>query len=191
MAVSDVFRVHHQTRRRAPQARAVAEACSEFLVSHVEDLVTETGQRTGHHSPSMTVTTHTEQLKTQGQNDCVDITEAVQAAVVKAKITQGLATIFVTGSTAGVTTIEYEPGLVKDLNEALRRLFPEGLRYAHHETGGDDNGFSHLRAAFIGPSLSVPIAEGTLQLGTWQQIVLVDFDTRPRSRSYLIHLLGE
>ncbi len=137
----------------------------------------------------MTVT-FTEQLKTQGRNDCVDLTERVQQAVGRAKIRQGLATVFVTGSTAGVTTIEYEPGLVKDLNEALRRLFPENLRYAHHETGGDDNGFSHLRAAFIGPSLSVPIADGKLQLGTWQQIVLVDFDTRPRSRSYLIHLLG-
>lgn len=139
----------------------------------------------------MTVTTYTKQIQTQGRNDCLDITETVQKTVGRAKVRKGLATIFVTGSTAGVTTIEYEPGLVNDLKEALRRLFPEELRYAHHDTGGDDNGFSHLRAAFIGPSLSVPIADGTLQLGTWQQIVLVDFDTRPRSRSYLIQILGE
>ncbi len=137
------------------------------------------------------IATYKEQVTTKGRNDCVEITERVQQAVSRAKIRQGLATVFITGSTAGVTTIEYEPGLVRDLNEALKRLFPEGLRYAHHESGGDDNGFSHLRASFIGPSLSVPIVEGRLQLGTWQQIVLIDFDTRPRTRSYLIHLIGE
>ena len=139
----------------------------------------------------MMITTYTEELNTKGRNDCADITEAVQTAVTKAKVRKGLATVFVTGSTAGVTTIEFEPGVVQDLTEALRRLFPEDIRYAHHDTGGDDNGFSHLRASFIGPSLSVPIVDGKLQLGTWQQIVLVDFDTRPRSRSYLIQVLGE
>jgi secondary thiamine-phosphate synthase enzyme len=133
----------------------------------------------------------TEQIRTKGNNDCVDITEVVHEAVSSTKIQQGLATVFVTGSTAGVTTIEYEPGLVRDLKDALCRLFPEDLRYAHHDTGGDDNGFSHLRASFVGPSLSVPIVEGRLQLGTWQQIVLVDFDTRARTRSYLIQVLGE
>ena len=139
----------------------------------------------------MTITTCTEELKTRGHNDCVDITARVQDAVTRAKVRQGLATVFVTGSTAGVTTIEHEPGLVRDLQEAVRRLFPEDLRYAHHETGGDDNGFSHLRASFIGPSLSIPIVDGKLRLGTWQQIVLIDFDTHPRTRSYLIQLLGE
>ena len=139
----------------------------------------------------MTITTHTEQLKTKGQNDCVEITGAVQRAVSRAKVQNGLATVFVTGSTAGVTTIEYEPGLVHDLKEALERLFPKTLRYAHHEAAGDDNGFSHLRASFIGPSLTVPIVDGKLQLGTWQQIVLLDFDTHPRTRTYLIHLIGE
>ena len=132
-----------------------------------------------------------EQLTTKGQNDCVDITETVQKTVGRAKIRQGLATVFVTGSTAGVTTIEYEPGLVSDLQEALERLFPEHLRYAHHEAAGDDNGFSHLRASFIGPSLTVPIVDGRLQLGTWQQIVLIDCDTHPRTRNYLIQLIGE
>jgi len=139
----------------------------------------------------MVVTTCTEQLKTDGQDDCVDITETVQAAVTRSKLRKGLATIFVSGSTAGVTTIEYEPGLVRDLKDAVRRLFPESLRYAHHESGGDDNGFSHLRASFIGPSLTVPIADGRLQLGTWQQIVLADFDVRPRTRSYVIQVIGE
>jgi secondary thiamine-phosphate synthase enzyme len=139
----------------------------------------------------MMVSNQTQELKTKGRNDCVDITEAVQQAVTRAKLRQGLATVFVTGSTAGVTTIEFEPGLVRDLKEAVERLFPESLRYAHHESGGDDNGFSHLRASFIGPSLTVPIADGRLQLGTWQQIVLIDFDIRPRVRSYVIQLIGE
>ena len=139
----------------------------------------------------MIVKTVTEQIRTQGQNDCVDITATVQQAASRAKIRQGLATVFVTGSTAGVTTIEYEPGLVRDLKDAVRRLFPDELRYAHHDTGGDDNGFSHLRASFVGPSLTVPVVDGRLQLGTWQQIVLVDFDTHPRSRSNLIQLLGD
>ena len=133
----------------------------------------------------------TERLETKGQNDCADITREVQEAVTRGKIRQGLATVFVTGSTAGVTTIEYEPGLVRDLKEAVRRLFPEHLHYAHHEAAGDDNGYSQLRASFIGPSLSVPVVDGRLQLGTWQQIVLIDFDVRPRTRSYLIHLIGE
>ena len=139
----------------------------------------------------MTISTQTEQLRTKGQNDCVDITGAVQRTVSQAKLRNGLTTVFVTGSTAGITTIEYEPGLVHDLKEALERLFPEKLRYAHHEAAGDDNGFSHLRASFIGPSLTVPIVDGRLQLGTWQQIVLIDFDTHPRTRTYLIHLIGE
>ncbi|MBI3321579.1 MAG: YjbQ family protein [Candidatus Omnitrophica bacterium] len=139
----------------------------------------------------MKTITVTEELETKGRDDCIDITEVVRTAVDRAKVDQGLATVFVTGSTAGVTTVEYEPGLVKDLQEALRRLFPENLRYAHHDTGGDDNGFSHLRASFIGPSLSVPIVEGRLQLGTWQQIVLLDFDTHPRTRSYLVQILGD
>jgi len=139
----------------------------------------------------MTVVSYTEELRTKGRNDSLDITAVVQRAVTRAKIRQGLATVFVTGSTAAVTTIEFEPGLVRDLKEAVERLFPESLRYAHHESGGDENGFSHLRASFLGPSLTIPIADGRLQLGTWQQVVLVDFDVRPRTRSYLIQLLGE
>ena len=138
----------------------------------------------------MITQTVTHDIRTKGHNDCVEITDIVRDAVKQAKLREGLATVFVTGSTAGVTTIEYEPGLVRDLKDAVQRLFPEDLRYAHHDTGGDDNGFSHLRASFIGPSLSVPVVNGQLQLGTWQQIVLIDFDTRPRSRSNLIQLMG-
>jgi len=89
-----------------------------------------------------------------------------------------------------VTTIEFEPGVVQDLSDALRRLFPENLHYAHHESAGDDNGFSHLRASFLGPSLTVPVANGRLQLGTWQQIVVVDCDTHPRQRTVIVQLLG-
>jgi secondary thiamine-phosphate synthase enzyme len=137
------------------------------------------------------IATYTEELKTKGHDDCVDITETVRQALSRTTIREGLAIVFVTGSTAGVTTIEYEPGLVRDLKDAVRRLFPEDLRYAHHEAAGDDNGFSHLRASFIGPSLTIPIVERRLQLGTWQQIVLIDFDTHPRTRSYLIQLIGE
>lgn len=137
------------------------------------------------------ITTHQERIGTDGRDDCVDITEAVKRAVAKSKISQGLATVFILGSTAGITTIEYEPGLIQDLRDAVRRLFPESMRYAHHESAGDDNAFSHLRASFIGPSLSVPIVKGELQLGPWQQIVLVDCDTRPRARTYLIQLIGE
>ncbi len=139
----------------------------------------------------MITQTFTESHRTQGRNDCVDITGMVQQAVGRAKIRNGIGTAFVTGSTASVTTIEYEPELVRDLKEAVRRLFPEGLRYAHHEKAGDDNGFSHLRASFIGPSLSIPIVDGHLQLGTWQQVVLIDSDTHPRTRAYLIHVMGE
>ena len=139
----------------------------------------------------MNILTIAENLRTNGHDDVIDITAVVQSAVERAKIGEGLATIFVTGSTAAVTTIEYEPGLVKDLKEAVRRIFPENLRYAHHEAAGDDNGFSHLRASFIGPSLSVPVVDGRLRLGTWQQIVLIDFDVHPRQREYVIQLIGE
>ena len=139
----------------------------------------------------MAVLTTTHDITTKGRDDVLDITDAVQDAVTRAKLKDGLATVFVTGSTAGVTTIEYEPGLVEDVKEAVRRLFPESLRYAHHEAAGDDNGFSHLRASFLGPSLSIPFTDGRLRLGTWQQIVLLDFDVRPRQRTYVIQLLGE
>lgn len=102
-----------------------------------------------------------------------------------------MATVFVTGSTAGLTTIEYEPGLVHDLSAAFERLYPKAMEYRHHETWNDDNGHSHVRASMLGPSLAVPFVDGELTLGTWQQIILVDFDTRPRSREFVIQMIGE
>ena len=130
-------------------------------------------------------------LSTKGHDDCVDITARVSDAVRDGRLSEGLATVSVVGSTAGVTTIEYEPGVVDDLRQAVRRLFPENARYAHHETAGDDNGFSHVRAAFLGPSITVPVVGGKLQLGTWQHIILIDFDARPRERTVVVQLLGQ
>ena len=108
-----------------------------------------------------------------------------------AELSRGVATVFVTGSTAGLTTIEYEPGLVHDLSAAFERLYPKAMEYRHHETWNDDNGHSHVRASMLGPSLAVPFVDGELMLGTWQQIILVDFDTRPRSREFVIQMIGE
>ena len=117
--------------------------------------------------------------------------DEVAQAVARSRLASGIATVFVLGSTAGVTTIEFEPGLVHDLGTAFDRLAPREFEYKHHERWGDDNGHSHVRAALLGPSLSVPFVKGELCLGTWQQIVLVDFDTRPRNREFLIQILGE
>ncbi|HEV8341309.1 MAG TPA: secondary thiamine-phosphate synthase enzyme YjbQ [Candidatus Binatia bacterium] len=136
---------------------------------------------------------HTSRLteKTQGFCDIIDITAKVEQQVRAQKVRSGLATLFVSGSTAGLTTIEYEPGLVRDLKEVLERLIPSDQRYHHDDRWGDDNGFSHLRASLFGPSLQVPIELGRLLLGTWQQIVLLDFDNRPRTREVVVQLSGE
>jgi secondary thiamine-phosphate synthase enzyme len=129
-------------------------------------------------------------VESRGNNHVIDITSEVASSVAEAGIKSGVATVFVTGSTAGVTTVEFEPGLVKDLDAAFNRLMPRELEYRHHETWGDDNGHSHVRASFLGPSLAVPFEHGRLVLGTWQQIVLIDFDTQPRSREYMIQIIG-
>ena len=129
-------------------------------------------------------------VSTKGNGDIVDITGDVSAVVSQGPVADGLATIFVTGSTAAVTTIEFEPGVVSDLQDAFERLYPREIVYRHHERWGDDNGHSHVRAGALGPSLAIPFIGNTLTLGTWQQIVIVDFDTRPRSRDYVVQLLG-
>ena len=136
---------------------------------------------------------HTAKLteKTQGFCDIIDITAKVQEQVKKEKVQKGLATLFVSGSTAALTTIEYEPGLVQDLKELVEKLIPSGRRYHHDDRWGDDNGFSHLRASVFGPSLHIPIESGRLALGTWQQIVLLDFDNRPRTREVMLQIMGE
>lgn len=129
--------------------------------------------------------------KTKGFCDVIDLTPKVQERVQKEKIRRGLATLIVTGSTAGLTTMEYEPGLIEDMKELLERFIPSTKRYHHDDRWGDDNGFSHLRASVFGPSLQIPIESGRLALGTWQQIVLLDFDNRPRTRELTLQIVGE
>ena len=129
--------------------------------------------------------------KSAGFCDIIDLTAKITKHVEQARIRQGLVSVFVTGSTAGITTIEYEPGLIQDLKDLVEKLIPSDRRYHHDDRWGDDNGFSHLRAALLGPSLTIPIDNGRLQLGTWQQVVLVDFDNRPRTREIIVQVIGE
>ena len=119
-------------------------------------------------------------FETKGFNDIVDITK--EATDFASEFTEGLLNVFVQGSTLSVTTIEYEEGVVEDLKNAISRIAPEDIEYIHNLKWGDGNGFSHVRSAILGPSISIPINEGLLRLGTWQQIVVIDFDNRPRSR---------
>ncbi len=128
--------------------------------------------------------------QTRGFCDIIDVTPKVRQALGETGLRNGLASLFVSGSTAALTTVEYEPGLVKDLSELFERLIPSGKRYHHDDRWGDDNGFSHLRASLVGPSLQVPVADGELVLGTWQQIVLADFDNRARSREIVVQFMG-
>ena len=137
------------------------------------------------------VATHRREISTRGQGDAHDITELVSAAVADSSCTAGIATVFVVGSTATVTTIEFEPGAVADLNRVLEEIAPRDDEYRHHLRWGDDNGSSHARAALLGPSLTVPFADRRLILGTWQQIMLLELDTRPRKREIVIQVLGE
>jgi secondary thiamine-phosphate synthase enzyme len=137
------------------------------------------------------VTTKTFQVDTAGQDDAHDITDAAAKAVHDSSVRNGVATIFVVGSTAGVTTIEFEPGAIADLNAVFERLAPRHGEYRHHLRWGDDNGSSHVRAALLGPSVTIPVVNGRLALGTWQQIMLLEFDTRPRQRDIIVQLIGE
>jgi len=135
----------------------------------------------------------TEQIKvkTKGNCDVVNITELVSEVVAQSDMREGTVTVFNVGSTAGITTTEYEPGLVNyDIRAAFEKIAPEDARYEHEETWHDDNGHSHVRASLLGPSLSVPVVDGRLTLGTWQQIILVDFDTRPRTRTVICQIVG-
>ena len=130
-------------------------------------------------------------LKSKGETDIIDITSEVADCVVGSKVKDGIVTVFVSGSTAGLTTIEYEPGLVQDLQEAFEKSAPRNGRYHHNLRWHDGNGFSHVRAAMLGPSLTVPFSNKHMQLGTWQQIVLIDFDNRSRSREIVVQIMGE
>ncbi len=130
-------------------------------------------------------------LDTKGAGDLIDITREVADAVQRSRLQAGNVTLFVVGSTAGITTFEYEPGLIRDVQEFYNTMAPAGRHYHHDETWGDANGFSHIRAAFTGPSLTVPFEQGRLLLGTWQQVVLAEFDNRPRKREIVLHIIGE
>jgi secondary thiamine-phosphate synthase enzyme len=138
----------------------------------------------------MEVITKSLKIKTRGNTDILDITSEVQKIIKETKLSQGQATVFVPGSTAGITTIEYEPGLLKDLPRAFERIAPQDIEYAHHLTWGDHNGHAHVRASLLGASKSFPFSEGELILGTWQQIVLVDFDEHPRNREIIVQIIG-
>jgi secondary thiamine-phosphate synthase enzyme len=140
---------------------------------------------------NMTVIIKKIQIKSKSENDILDITDKVSQFVKESKIENGVVIVFVVGSTAAITTIEYEPGLRKDFPEMLSRLAPREIEYAHDNTWHDGNGHSHVRASLIGPSLVIPILEGHLTLGTWQQIVLVEMDTRPRERKIILQVMGE
>lgn len=130
-------------------------------------------------------------LSTSGQGDAHDITTKAAAALKESGLISGVMTVFVTGSTAAVTTIEFEPGAVSDLNRLFEQLAPRRAEYRHHLRWGDDNGSSHVRAALLGPSLTIPFVEGALTLGTWQQIMVIEFDTRVRRREIVVQMIGD
>ena len=130
-------------------------------------------------------------VETRGNCDVVDITARVSEAVAQSGLVEGTVTVFNVGSTAAITTTEFEPGLVNyDIEALFERIAPQGARYEHEKTWHDDNGHSHVRASLLGPSLSVPVIHGRLTLGTWQQIILVDFDTRARTRTVICQMIG-
>ena len=129
-------------------------------------------------------------LKTSGEVDIIDITPQVLGIVQKSKIKDGIACVFVPGATGALKTIEYEDGLIRDFPDALERLFPKNMTYYHELRWHDGNGHSHVRASFLGPSLSVPVVRGKLTLGTWQQIVFIELDTHARNRELIVQIVG-
>jgi len=130
-------------------------------------------------------------VQTRGCGDMHDITGALSQAIRESRLINGIVTAFVVGSTAGITTMEYESGLVHDMKTVFERIAPENAPYAHEEKWHDDNGHSHVRASLLGPSITVPFNGGKMVLGTWQQVVLIEFDTRPRERSIVLQVIGE
>ena len=138
----------------------------------------------------MQIRTESVNISTKGHSDIIDITPQVHTLLEESGMNEGQITVFAPGSTAAVTTIEYEPGMLKDIPEALEKIAPEGVRYHHDDTWGDGNGNSHVRAAIIGASLTVPFKEGRIILGTWQQIVVIDCDNRSRRRQIAVQFMG-
>ncbi len=139
----------------------------------------------------MTVVTQTAEISTDIGTDIVDITGLVNQHLAQSRIKRGAVILFVPGSTGAITTIEYESGVLQDLADAIERLAPRDIPYAHDQRWGDGNGYSHVRAALLGPSLHVPVVDGRLSLGTWQQVVLINFDNRARRRRLIIQVMGE
>lgn len=140
----------------------------------------------------MAAHSHRFDVQTQGDTQVLNLTDEVSRCVTRTPVRCGIATVFVVGSTAGITTTEFEPGLVDhDLKAVFEKIAPENGAYAHEQTWNDDNGHAHVRASLLGPSITVPIVDGRLVLGTWQQIVLIDFDTRPRTRTIIVQIIGE
>jgi secondary thiamine-phosphate synthase enzyme len=130
-------------------------------------------------------------INTKGNGDFINISSLLLNMLNESDLQNGIMTVFVSGSTAGITTFEYEPGLIRDLKEFYDKVAPSNVRYHHDETWGDANGFSHVRATLTGPSLTIPLEKGKLLLGTWQQVVLVEFDNRPRKRDVVVQIMGE
>lgn len=139
----------------------------------------------------MTVTTNLIKIHSKGENDMIDLTEKIYYFVKKSGISNGIVTVFVSGSTGAVITIEYEPGLIKDFPKMLSRIAPKDLDYSHEQMWHDGNGHSHVKASLVGPSLTVPFNDGQLCLGTWQQIVFVELDSRGRNRDLILQIIGE
>lgn len=137
------------------------------------------------------VITKTINLSTEGNTEIIDITKDVVKCLAQSKLSTGTVVVFNPGSTGGLTTLEYEKGVIKDVQESFEKIAPKEEDYAHNTKWGDGNGFSHVRSALLGPSLSVPFSNGKLMLGTWQQIVFVDFDNRPRQREIIVQIMGE
>lgn len=137
------------------------------------------------------VKTKTLSFSTRGNTDIIDITDKVENLIKESEIKSGIVTIFVPGSTAGLTTVEYEPGLIKDLKDVFEELFPYKANWAHNATWGDGNGASHIRASMLGSSITIPFVDREMTLGTWQQIIFIDFDTRSRTRKLIVQIIGE
>ena len=139
----------------------------------------------------MSVITKKIKLNSQGETDIINITDNVRSSVEESKVKDGIVTVFIPGATGGVTTIEYEPGLINDIKRAFEIIAPREGEYQHNIRWKDGNGFSHVRATMLGPSLTVPFSNKKLQLGKWQQIIFIDFDNRPRSREIILQIIGE
>jgi secondary thiamine-phosphate synthase enzyme len=139
----------------------------------------------------MKIITEEIRTSTKGRNDIIDITDQVQEVIHSKGMKEGNVTCFVIGSTGGITTVEYEPGLIKDLPEAFEKIAPMNKSYHHDNTWHDGNGYAHVRASMLGSSLVVPFSAGKLLLGTWQQIIFIDFDNRPRNRTIIVQIMGE